>query len=267
MGGEDESTSVEAPPVPLQGTDSLGKLKRDGGLIDNRSGSLSTEPALWVRDLHKGYGTPQGVLQVLKGVDLECRPGESVAVIGASGVGKSTLLHLLGALDRPDSGEVRVAGRDPFALGESERALLRNRSIGFVFQFHHLLPEFTAAENVALPLWIAGQEQAPGLSEATSLLVELGLADRARARPDELSGGERQRLAIARALVTRPAVLLADEPTGNLDGETAGRVYNKLVELTQRRRAVLVVATHDLELAARTDRVFRLRQGRLLPSP
>ena len=224
-------------------------------------------PALQVRNLHKGYRTPQGELSVLRGVDLECQPGETVAVIGASGVGKSTLLHVLGALDQPDEGQIRVAGQDPFALSEADRALLRNRSIGFVFQFHHLLPEFTAAENVALPLWVAGSQEAPGLLVATELLGSLGLSERATARPDELSGGERQRVAIARALVTRPVLLLADEPTGNLDGETAGIVYNKLMELTRERGTVLVVATHDLELAERTDRVYRLRHGRLEPKP
>ena len=226
---------------------------------------MSSAKALQVRDLHKGYSTPQGPLSVLRGVELECVPGDTVAVIGASGVGKSTLLHVLGALDQPDRGEVLVAGQDPFTLPEAERAVLRNRSIGFVFQFHHLLPEFSAAENVALPLWIGGQSEAEGLKAAADLLGALGLAERASARPDELSGGERQRVAIARALVTRPVLLLADEPTGNLDGETAEVVYNKLVELTRERGTVLVVATHDLDLAARTDRVYRLRQGRLEP--
>jgi len=226
---------------------------------------LSTGQALCVRGLHKGYSTPQGHLAVLRGVDLECEPGDTVAVIGASGVGKSTLLHVLGALDAPDVGQVQVAGCDPFVLSEPDRARLRNRSIGFVFQFHHLLPEFTAAENAALPLWIAGQSEADGLSVAVSLLSDLGLSERTTARPDELSGGERQRVAIARALVTRPVVLLADEPTGNLDGETAEVVYSKLVELTRDRGTVLVVATHDLELAARADRVYRLKQGLLEP--
>lgn len=227
---------------------------------------MSTGEALRVRGLHKGYSTPQGHLSVLRGVDLDCEPGDTVAVIGASGVGKSTLLHVLGALDAPDEGQVQVAGSDPFVLAEPERARLRNRSIGFVFQFHHLLPEFTAAENAALPLWIAGQSESEGLREAESLLSDLGLADRTAARPDELSGGERQRVAIARALVTRPVLLLADEPTGNLDGETAEVVYSKLVDLTRDRGTVLVVATHDLELAGRADRVYRLKQGLLAPS-
>jgi lipoprotein-releasing system ATP-binding protein len=246
---------------------SAGKLKPDGSLGDNNEGSLSSGKALSVRGLHKGYSTALGHLPVLRGVDLDCDPGDTVAVIGASGVGKSTLLHVLGALDQPDLGHVWVAGQDPFVLPEAERALLRNRSIGFVFQFHHLLPEFTAAENVALPLWIAGRTEAAGLAEAAALLADLGLGERQGARPDELSGGERQRVAIARALVTRPVLLLADEPTGNLDGETADVVYNKLVELTRERGTVLVVATHDLELAARTDRVYRLRQGCLEPKP
>lgn len=247
------------PPVPK----STGKLKPGAKLGDNKEGYPGAGVALCVRGLHKGYSTPHGSLSVLRGVDLDCNPGDTVAVIGASGVGKSTLLHVLGALDTPDEGQVLVGGSDPFKLSEPERALLRNRSIGFVFQFHHLLPEFTSAENVALPLWIAGQSEAEGLKQAVSLLGDLGLAERALSRPDELSGGERQRVAIARALVTRPVLLLADEPTGNLDGDTAAVVYSKLVELTRERGTVLVVATHDLELAARADRVFRLRQGRL----
>jgi lipoprotein-releasing system ATP-binding protein len=233
-------------------------------LGDNKEESLAAGPAVVVRALHKGYVTPGGKLDVLTGVDLECRSGETVAIIGASGVGKSTLLHVMGALDEPDSGEVRIGGDDPFALSDPQRALLRNGRIGFVFQFHHLLPEFTAAENVALPLWIAGVEESQARRVAEQLLGDLGLGDRTDSRPDELSGGERQRVAIARAVVARPSVLLADEPTGNLDGETALAVYTRMMELTRDRGAALVVATHDLELAGRADRVYRLKQGRLV---
>jgi len=242
------------------------KLNSERHLGDNREWSLAAGPAVAVRALHKGYVTPAGKLDVLLGVDLECQRGETVAIIGASGVGKSTLLHVLGALDEPDSGDVRIEGDDPFALTDPERALLRNGRIGFVFQFHHLLPEFTAAENVALPLWIAGAAESEARQEAEQLLGDLGLSDRTDSRPDELSGGERQRVAIARAVVARPSVMLADEPTGNLDGETAFAVYTRMMELTRSRGAALIVATHDLELAGRTDRVYRLKQGRLEPT-
>jgi len=247
-------------PVPTR------KLKTEQNLGDILSGAPEETISLSARALHKSYPSPAGRLRVLKGVDLECRRGETVAVVGASGVGKSTLLHVLGALDPPDSGSVRVAGEDPFALDEPARARHRNRKIGFVFQFHHLMPEFTAAENVALPLWIAGRERREGLEEAESLLADLGLSERAAARPDELSGGERQRVAVARALVTGPVVILGDEPSGNLDGETAVMVYERMIELTRKQGTALIVATHDMELAARTDRVLRLRDGRLHPA-
>ena len=189
-----------------------------------------------------------------------------MAIVGASGVGKSTLLHVIGALDVPDQGEIRVAGVDPFALDEADRARLRNREIGFVFQFHHLLKEFSASENVALPLWVSGTAREEAMDRADTLLRELGLAHRSGARPDELSGGERQRVAIARATITEPSLLLADEPTGDLDRESARMVYDKLMEQTRSRNTTLVVATHDLELAALTDRVLRLIDGKLEPA-
>jgi lipoprotein-releasing system ATP-binding protein len=237
--------------------------ERSLGDITNRA--RPDNLSLLVSDLHKSYPSPTGRLQVLKGIDLECRPGETLAVVGASGVGKSTLLHVMGALDSPDSGSVRVAGEDPFALTEARRAELRNRQVGFVFQFHHLLPEFTAAENVALPLLVAGKGQREALEAALALLAELGVGPRALARPDELSGGERQRVAIARGVVTEPAVLLADEPTGNLDTDTARMVYGRMIEMTRKRNMTLVVATHDVELSAQTDRTLRLRDGKLVP--
>lgn len=221
---------------------------------------------LQVRGLHKGYPGPTARLEVLVQLDLECDRGESVAIVGASGVGKSTLLHVIGALDRPDQGEVRVAGVDPFELDETDRARLRNREVGFVFQFHHLLREFSAIENVALPLWVSGTSREEATDRADTLLGELGLAHRSGARPDELSGGERQRVAIARATITEPSLLLADEPTGDLDRETGRMVYDKMIELTRSRNTTLVVATHDLELAAQTDRVLRLIDGKLEPA-
>lgn len=222
--------------------------------------------ALQVKGLHKGYPGPTSRLEVLVQLDLECGQGDSVAIVGASGVGKSTLLHVIGALDVPDQGEIRVAGVDPFALNEADRARLRNREIGFVFQFHHLLKEFSASENVALPLWVSGTAREEATDRADTLLRELGLAHRSGARPDELSGGERQRVAIARATITEPSLLLADEPTGDLDRESARLVYDKLMEQTRSRNTTLVVATHDLELAARTDRILRLIDGKLEPA-
>jgi lipoprotein-releasing system ATP-binding protein len=224
-----------------------------------------TKPALEARALHKSYATADGALAVLRGVDLEVAPGESVAIIGASGVGKSTLLHILGALDTPDSGTVLVAGENPFAVDDDRRATLRNRRIGFVFQFHHLLPEFSAVENVALPLWVGRQNPSEAVGQARRLLDALGLGPRIQARPDTLSGGERQRVALARALVAEPTLLLADEPTGNLDAATARMVYERMVALARERRTALVVATHDMDLAVQADRVLRLREGRLSP--
>lgn len=243
-----------------------GKLNFGSELGDIVSEEAAKPSALEVRNLYKSYATPNGPLAVLCGVDMEVAPGEAVAVIGASGVGKSTLLHVLGALDTPDSGQVFVAGEDPFAVDEDRRAVLRNRKIGFVFQFHHLLPEFSAVENVAMPLWVGQRDQSEALALARRVLDELGMEPRAWARPDTLSGGERQRVALARALVSSPALLLADEPTGNLDAATARMVYGRMVALARDRKTALVVATHDMELAVQADRVLRLRDGRLGPA-
>jgi lipoprotein-releasing system ATP-binding protein len=242
-----------------------GKLNFGSELGDILNEEAAKPLALEVRGLHKSYSTPNGPLAVLCGVDLEVAPGCAVAIIGASGVGKSTLLHVLGALDTPDSGQVLVAGEDPFAVDEDRRALLRNRKIGFVFQFHHLLPEFSAVENVALPLWVGKWDQAEALAVAHRVLDDLGMEPRAWARPETLSGGERQRVALARALVSSPALILADEPTGNLDAATARMVYERMVALARERQTALVVATHDMELAVQADFVLRLREGRLSP--
>jgi len=225
-----------------------------------------SEVVLGCRNLKKTYQGPAPV-HVLIGVDLEVRKGESIAIMGRSGSGKSTLLHLLGGLDVPSEGQVRLQGRVMSELGERERGDLRNRALGFVYQFHHLLPEFTAEENVAMPLLIRRMARAAALEQARAVLGELGLAARLKHQPGELSGGERQRCAFARAMVTRPACVLADEPTGNLDAQTADEVFEAMVRLSVAQGTAFVLVTHDAALAARTGRVLSLQDGRLGPSP
>jgi lipoprotein-releasing system ATP-binding protein len=221
-------------------------------------------PALWLEGIERRYGRGDTTIEVLSGADLALWPGESVALIAPSGAGKSTLLHLAGLLEKPDSGEVYVGGAATAAMSDDKRTALRRVEIGFVYQFHHLLPEFSAAENIILPQMIRGLGRAEAASRAGDLLAYLGLAARAKHRPAELSGGEQQRVAIARALANAPRVLLADEPTGNLDPKTADHVFDTLASLAQASRVAALVATHNLDLAARMDRRVTLREGRLV---
>jgi len=222
-----------------------------------------SEAVLSCRALTKTYQGPQAV-PVLQGIDLDITPGERIAIMGRSGSGKSTLLHVLGGLDAPSSGTVTVRGRPFSAMDERERGTVRNATLGFVYQFHHLLPEFSALENIVLPQLILGLSRAEAEGRASQLLDSLGISERGDHRPAQLSGGEQQRVAIARAVANGPRLLLADEPTGNLDPPTAERVFDQLLSLVRQSGVAALIATHNLELAARMDRTLRLKEGLLV---
>ena len=260
-----EASRHEAPPpeAPLYETDGLAMSEAPSPAARARP-AVTGPVVLDGRGLVKQYPTASGPLEVLSGLDVQIRAGEMVAVVGESGTGKSTLLHLLGALDRPTTGTVTFRGENVFEKDDEALAAFRNRSIGFVFQFHHLLPEFDATENVLMPALISGQEMDEARPRAQELLQSLGLGARLDHRPNQLSGGEQQRVAVARALMNRPGLVLMDEPTGNLDTTTAGTLHDELLRLSRAEDQAFVVVTHNPALAALADRVLRLDGGRLV---
>lgn len=226
---------------------------------DNRT------PILSVRNLHRSFKAGDTTLEVLSGADLDIYPGEMVGLIGPSGSGKSTLLHAAGLLEKPNAGEVYIGGRECLSLSDNERTAIRRNSIGVVYQFHHLMREFDAVDNVALPQMIAGKSQSEARKEAERLLGIMGLSKRMHHQPGQMSGGEQQRVAIARAIANKPKILLADEPTGNLDPNTSGNVFQSLFDLTRLEGVAALVATHNMALTAYMDRVFTVKDGQVIP--
>ena len=224
---------------------------------------MTDQAVLLARGLGRDFNEGASTLTVLDGLDLAIAEGECIAIVGASGSGKTTLLQILGGLDRPTRGSVAIGGKDIHALGEAARGELRNRTMGFIYQFHHLLPEFSALENVAMPLLIRRVPVVEARRQAEAILEKVGLGARLEHRPHQLSGGERQRAAVARALVTLPLIVFADEPTGNLDGRNAEQVFELMLQLNREHGTSLVIVTHDLRLASRMDRVWLLENGRL----
>ena len=224
---------------------------------------MTTKSVLEARQVQKSFQQGPATLHVLQGIDVAINAAERLAIVGASGSGKTTLLQILGGLDRPTNGQVLVDGRDIHSLSERERGELRNQALGFVYQFHHLLPEFSALENVAMPLLVRRMPTGEAKDRAREILTRVGLGQRLEHRPHQLSGGERQRAAVARALVTQPKLVLADEPTGNLDGKNAEQVFELMLELNRERQTSLVVVTHDLRIAARMDRALEIEGGKL----
>jgi lipoprotein-releasing system ATP-binding protein len=263
-GAPPRAAEVCAAAAPAEAR--LGPPPLSGTTSDRPAPSAPTVPALELRNVRRVYRTGGSELVVLNGIDLALWSGEIVALVGPSGAGKSTLLHVAGLLERPDGGEVLIGGAECGGLSDERRTLLRRSELGFVYQFHHLLPEFSALENTMLPQMIAGATRARARAKAAELLAGVGLAARAGHRPARLSGGEQQRVAIVRALANDPRILLGDEPTGNLDHATGEGVMNTLIELARRTGLAALIATHNLELARRLDRIVVLEDGRLKPA-
>jgi lipoprotein-releasing system ATP-binding protein len=239
------------------------QITSNNNMLEDTPPKSDSDHLIGARDLCKGFDDSGNRIEILKGIDLDLRIGETIAVVGASGIGKSTLLHLLGTLDRPDRGTLWFRGEDVFLFDDIKLARFRNQSIGFVFQFHHLLPEFSAVENAMIPALIQGDGKTGARRAAEEILIKVGLKDRLHFKIGKLSGGEQQRVALARALVLKPDILLADEPTGNLDKKNSGQIHDLLMELNQEFKMALIVVTHNMELAAYMSRIVTIADGKL----